>query len=57
MLCLIMPLMLIGMQRVNAQTEPKVSPQLEELWGKLSKEQKDAAIYFAYSFIDENRGA
>ena len=31
MLCLIMPLMLIGMQRVNAQTEPKVSPQLDSL--------------------------
>lgn len=34
----------------------KVSPQLEELWGKLSKEQKEDALYFAYSFIDENRG-
>ena len=33
----------------------KVSPQLEELWKTLSKEQKEEVLYFAYSFIDENR--
>ena len=31
MLCLIMPLMLMSVLRVNAQTEPKVSPQLDSL--------------------------
>ena len=35
----------------------KVSPQLETLWKTLSKKQKEEALYFAYSFIDENRGA
>ena len=33
----------------------KVSPQLEELWQNLSKEQKEEVLYFVYSFIDENR--
>ena len=32
-----------------------VSPELKELWDKMSEEEQEKALYFAYSFIDEKR--
>ena len=32
-----------------------VSPELKELWEKMSEDEQEKALYFAYSFIDEKR--
>ena len=32
-----------------------VSPELKDLWSKMTEEEQEKALYFAYSFIDEKR--
>lgn len=32
-----------------------ISPELKDLWARMTDEEKEKALYFAYSFIDENR--